>query len=151
MRPDLVVAAQSGPIRAMMTPYLEELTTGGLTVYPRLALYWQDADRIPYLVRIGTDDVGFALVRRHSATDFHEMAEFYIAPGWRRQGIGAQAARALFARHPGWWHLQILEANLGAQAFWRRVITVPMRESAQRGSTGRRFTVLQFRTGDLHA
>ena len=151
MRPDLVVAAQAGPIRAMMTPYLEELTTGGLTVYPRLALYWEDADRIPYLVRIGTENAGFALVRRHPATDFREMAEFYIAPAWRRQGVGRDAARALFARHTGWWHLQILETNVAAQAFWRRVIPAPVRESAQRGSTGRRFTVLQFRTGGLHA
>jgi predicted acetyltransferase len=151
MRPDLVVAPQSGAIRAMMTPYLEELTTGGLTVYPRLALYWQDADRTPYLVRVGAEDAGFALVRRHAATDFREMAEFYIAPAWRRQGIGREAALALFGRQPGWWHLQILETNTAAQAFWRRVIPVPVRESAQRGTNGRRFSVLQFRTGDLHA
>jgi len=151
MRTDLVVASQSAPIRAMMAPYLEELTTGGLTVYPRLALYWEDADRIPYLVRIGTDDAGFALVRRHATTDFREMAEFYIAPGWRRQGVGREAALALFARHPGWWHLQILASNTAAQAFWRRVIPVPLREAAQQGTTGRRFSVLQFRTGDLHA
>jgi predicted acetyltransferase len=151
MVPDLVVAPQSGAIRAMMAPYLDELTTGGLTVYPRLSLYWEDADRTPYLVRIAGEDAGFALVRRHAVTDFHEMAEFYIAPPYRRQGLGREAASTLFARHPGWWHLQILESNTGAQAFWRQVIAGPVRESAQKAANGRRFTVLQFRSGGLHA
>jgi predicted acetyltransferase len=150
MSPDLVVASQSLAIRAMMAPYLDELTTGGLTVYPRLALYWEDADRIPYLVRLEGADAGFALVRRHPETGFHEMAEFYIAPAYRHQGIGREAAQALFARHSGWWHLQILDHNAGAQAFWRRVIPGPLRESAQRAANGRRFTVIQFRAGGLH-
>ena len=151
MTPDLVVAPQSGAIRAMMAPYLDELTTGGLTVYPRLSLYWQDADRIPWLVRVDGEDAGFALVRRHPATDFREMAEFYIAPAHRRRGVGREAAHALFARYPGWWHLQVLDSNLGAQAFWRRVIEAPLREHPQRAANGRRFTVIQFRAGGLHA
>jgi predicted acetyltransferase len=151
MAPDLVVASQAAPIRAMMAPYLHELTTGGLRVYPRLALYWQDHDRIPYLVQVDGADAGFALVRRHTATDFREMAEFYIAPAFRRRGLGREAAHALFARDPGWWHLQILDTNAGAQAFWRRVLPGPLRESPQRAANGRRFTVIQFRAGALHA
>jgi predicted acetyltransferase len=151
MAPDLVVASQSGAIRAMMAPYLDELTTGGLTVYPRLSLYWEDSHRIPYLVQVDGADAGFALVRRHPATDFREMAEFYIAPDYRRRGLGREAAHALFARHPGWWHLQILDSNTGAQAFWRGVLPGPLRESPQRATNGRRFTVIQFRTGGLHA
>jgi predicted acetyltransferase len=146
----LVVPLQAGPIRAMMTPYLDELTTGGLTVYPRLSLYWEDADRIPYLVRVGGDDAGFALIRRHQATDFNEMAEFYIAPAHRRRGLGRAAAHALFARHPGWWHLQILDSNVRAQAFWRSVVQGPLRELPQRAANGRRYTVVQFRAGELH-
>lgn len=148
MSPDLVVAAQAGVIRTMMTPYLEELTTGSLTVYPQLSLYWQDADRFPYLIRVADSDVGFALVRRHGTRAFHEMAEFYIAPAHRRCGFGAAAARALFARHPGWWHLQILDSNARARAFWARVIDGPVRATAQRGTHGRPYTVLQFRAGD---
>lgn len=151
MTPDLVVAPQAAAIRDMMAPYLRELTTGGLTVYPQLGLYWEDADRIPYLVRVAGEDAGFALVRRHPCTDFREMAEFYIAPAHRRQGVGRMAAQVLFARYPGWWHLQILDGNTGAQAFWRRVIPGPVRESAQRSAQGRRFTVLQFLSGGLHA
>jgi len=151
MSPRLVVPPQSGAIRAMMAPYLDELTTGGLTVYPRLSLYWEDADRIPYLVQVDGADAGFALVRRHRATDFNEMAEFYIAPDYRRRGLGREAAHALFARHPGWWHLQILDSNVRAQAFWRSVVTGPLHELPQRAANGRRFTVIQFRAGDLHA
>ena len=132
----------------MMTPYLDELTTGGLTVYPQLSLYWQDADRFPYLIRLAGSDAGFALVRRHVGSGFHEMAEFYIAPAHRRRGCGRAAARALFARHPGWWRLQILDTNAAARAFWTRVIQAPVRTPAQRGSHGRPYSVLQFRAGD---
>ena len=148
MRPDLVVAPQARVIRTMMTPYLDELTTGSLTVYPQLSLYWEDADRFPYLIRVSGTDVGFALVRRHVTSGFHEMAEFYVAPEHRRRGCGREAARALFARHPGWWHLQILDRNAGARAFWARVIDAPVRATAQQGSQGRPYTVLQFRAGD---
>ena len=135
----------------MMAPYLHELTTGGLTVYPRLSLYWEDSDRTPYLVRVGGEDAGFALVRRHAVTDFHEMAEFYIAPRHRRRGWDARPRTRCSRAIPGWWHLQILESNTGAQAFWRQVIGGPVRESAQKAVNGRRFTVLQFRSGGLHA
>jgi predicted acetyltransferase len=151
MTPDLVVASQSAAISAMMAPYLDELTTGRLKVYPRLSLYWEDDDRIPYLVRLDGRDVGFALVREHRVADFREMAEFYIAPAYRRRGFGRDAARSLFARHPGWWHLQILDSNTGAQTFWRRALPAPLRESARRAADGRRFTVIQFHAGGLHA
>ena len=51
------------------------------------------------------------LVRRHRESASHELAEFYVAPGSRRRGIGRAAARAAFGLHPGWWHLQILGDN----------------------------------------
>jgi predicted acetyltransferase len=151
MTPDLVVATRPSSIRAMMTPYLYELTPQALPVYPRLGLYWEDRNRLPYLIRVGGDDAGFALVRHHADTGFHEMAEFYVAPEHRRQGIGRAAARALLDRHPGWWHLQVLDDNAPAQAFWRDVMPPPVHAVHRQSSNGRRFTVMQFRTGSLSA
>ncbi|MGH2892901.1 MAG: hypothetical protein ACRDPM_06490, partial [Solirubrobacteraceae bacterium] len=75
--PDLVLASRSSSIQAMMAPYLHELVPDGPPVYPHLRLYWEDGDRSPYLVRVAEHDAGFALVRHHAATGFHEMAEFY--------------------------------------------------------------------------
>jgi predicted acetyltransferase len=149
MTPDLVIAPRASSIRAMMGPYLDELTPDGVAVYPRLGLYWHDRDRLPYLMRVGGEDAGFALVRHHVDSGFHEMAEFYVTPAYRRLGIGRHAARTLFARHPGWWHLQVLDDNAPAQAFWAAVIPPPVHAVRRQATNGRRFTVLQFRAATL--
>ena len=140
----LAVAPDPSSIAAMMTLYLNELTPAGPSVYPQLALYWRDPDRMPYLIRVADRDVGFVLVRRHPGTVFHELAEFYVVPAWRRHGIGRVAAQAVFDRYPGWWHLQILDDNTGAQAFWRRVIEGAVHEQRRVAASGRAFTMLQF-------
>jgi predicted acetyltransferase len=33
------------------------------------------------------------------------MAEFFVLPKYRRGGVGTDAARAVFARFPGEWHV----------------------------------------------
>jgi predicted acetyltransferase len=146
MKPVVVVAAPDPvSIGAMMTSYLLELTPGAPTVYPRLELYWEDPDRLPYLIRVGARDVGFALVRDHMEARLHEMAEFFVEREWRRHGVGRHAVLALLARHPGFWHLQILEDNAVARAFWRSVVPPPADETRHVATNGRRFVVMQFR------
>jgi predicted acetyltransferase len=145
MSPLVLAAPDPVSIGVMMTPYLHELTPGASTVYPRLALYWEDPDRMPYVIRVGGQDVGFALVRDHMAARLHEMAEFYVERAWRRCGVGRHAAQALFARHPGFWHLQVLEENTIARAFWRSVVPSPADETRHVAANGRRFVVMQFR------
>ena len=147
MMPDLVLASRSSSIQTMMTPYLHELVPDGPPAYPQLQLYWEDRDRSPYLIRVGDQDAGFALVRHHRDTGCNEMAEFYVGPAHRRQGIGRAAAEALFDRHPGRWHLQVLTNNARARAFWREVIPPPIREEPRRAANGRPFILVHFRTG----
>ncbi|MDX1934944.1 MAG: GNAT family N-acetyltransferase [Capsulimonadales bacterium] len=69
---------------------------------------------------------GFAIVlSRHPPLPDdvdHELMDFYIAPKFRRQGVGRIAARALFDRQPGRWQVFQLERNAPAIAFWHRVI-----------------------------
>ncbi|HTI45358.1 MAG TPA: GNAT family N-acetyltransferase [Casimicrobiaceae bacterium] len=143
----VVAAPDPASIRAMMTPYLHELTPGASSLYPRLELYWEDPDRLPYVIRVGVEDVGFALVRDHMEARLHEMAEFYVERAWRRLGVGRHAVSALFERHPGFWHLQILEDNVVARAFWRSVVPPPADETRHVAANGRRFVVMQFRAG----
>jgi predicted acetyltransferase len=50
------------------------------------------------------------------------MAEFFILRRYRRQGVGARAARAVFDRFPGAWQVRQRPENAAAIAFWRRVI-----------------------------
>lgn len=146
MTPEVVVAPDASSIRTMMTAYLHELTPGGMSVYPKLSLYWEDPDRTPYLIRVGAAEAGFALVRAHRDVRLHEMAEFYVASTHRRQGVGRHAARTLFERRPGFWHLQILEDNAVARAFWRSVVPRPFDEAHHIAANGRRFVVIQFRS-----
>ncbi len=49
------------------------------------------------------------------------MAEFCVLPEFRGRGLGARAARALFAAHPGPWRIGVMADDAGALSFWRRV------------------------------
>ncbi|MFI4914611.1 MAG: GNAT family N-acetyltransferase, partial [Steroidobacterales bacterium] len=49
-------------------------------------------------------------------------AEFFIARGWRRRGIGQEAVRLLLDRFTGRWQITEFQRNAGAVQFWRRVV-----------------------------
>ena len=50
------------------------------------------------------------------------LDDFFILKRWRRHGVGAAAARAIFERHPGAWALTVRAQNGGALVFWRRIL-----------------------------
>ena len=147
MGTQLVRAEQPAVIAAMIGPYLHELVPGTLPDYPHLASYWHDQSRVPYVIRVGAEDAGFALVRRHGDPPFHELAEFTVLPRFRRAGIGRAAATALFARHPGAWWLQVLDDNRVARRFWLAVAPPPVRRTRRCSAAGRPYSILQFVAG----
>lgn len=87
--------------------------------------YWQEPGRWPYVIRCDGVAVGFVWVNTWSpsgrGTDF-AVAEFYVAPEFRRSGVGRDAATATFRAHPGQWELAVLPANVTALAFWTAAI-----------------------------
>jgi predicted acetyltransferase len=97
----------------------------GLYGYRHLDAYWTEPDRQPFLFRVDGRLAGFALVRTGPPVD---MAEFFVLRKYRRGGIGTDAARAVFARHPGQWQVRQQWENTGAIDFWRRAIPVPFDE-----------------------
>lgn len=113
----------SGPARDELTALLPGYLRGlGVDAhYPYLPLYWTEAGRFPYLIREQGRTAGFALVRQLPDSGAFEMAEFCVLPDFRARGLGAQAARALFAAHPGAWRIGIMANNAGALRFWRTV------------------------------
>jgi predicted acetyltransferase len=92
--------------------------------YPYFQDYWSEPDRLPFTIWANGELAGFALIRRIS--DEHgwvmQMAEFFIQPQYRRQGIGHAAAVALWQQFPARWELQVMKGNGPAIEFWRTCI-----------------------------
>jgi len=52
------------------------------------------------------------------------MAEFFIARGYRRLGVGRAAVPLVLDRFAGRWQIMEYARNKGAVSFWRRVVTL---------------------------
>jgi len=108
--------------------------------YRYLDFYWSEDGRVPYLIRVGDELAGFALVIRFE-DGVLSVSEFLVLPKFRRGGVGTRAARALFTRHRGTWHVTQLAGNDSATEFWHRAIPVPFDEDVNEdGSAAQRFT-----------
>jgi predicted acetyltransferase len=87
---------------------------------------WENDYEKIFLLRLDSAWVGFAIVDLDVPEDdgstYNELAEFFIMPPYRRQGIGAMVARKLFDEAKGLWALTIVETNEDALRFWRKVV-----------------------------
>lgn len=138
-------------VRNMLVAYLNELAAwdpglvindAGLPVWKDFGLpgprtgpeaaqhnWWirDDCDRL--VIREREAAVGFATVasppRHLDEPSDHEIVDFYVTPKARRRGLGERIARRIVAERPGTWVLFTLDGNVGAQAFWRRVLASP--------------------------
>jgi predicted acetyltransferase len=118
----------------------------------RLARYWSEPERcFPFLIRVGRELAGFALVTRGSPATPDptnlDVAEFFVLRRYRRSGVGGQAAGALWDRLPGHWIVRVAERNQDARPFWTRTISgyTQRRFSEARAVIGNRpWTVFQF-------
>lgn len=89
--------------------------------------WWIRDNCFHYLIRADGKPAGFANVctrqpHMPEGVDY-ELLDFYIAPKYRRQGAGRQAARMIFGQHHGRWVVYELEKNFPARAFWQAVIS----------------------------
>lgn len=102
-----------------------DLGDDGLYPTMNLEAIWRDPYRV-FLVRAHAHLAGFALVTRHPSYigtgETWLMNEFFVLRKYQRQGVGERAARLLFDQFPGHWEVAELAENVGARAFWRRVI-----------------------------
>jgi aminoglycoside 6'-N-acetyltransferase I len=103
-----------------------DVDANGLYGYEYLDQYWTEAVRHPFLVQVDGRIAGFVLVNRHTylaqAEDGMSIGEFFIMKRYRGRGIGERVAMRIFDMFPGRWEVRELAENVGAQAFWRRVI-----------------------------
>lgn len=92
--------------------------------YKYLPSYFTDSDRSAFFICANDKIAGFVLINTHTLIEenAHSIAEFYVIPDFRRQGIGERAAELAFRQFPGKWEVSQMEANQPAIRFWRKVI-----------------------------
>jgi predicted acetyltransferase len=121
-------------LRTLLTAYLDELAElegvsprprddAGHATYRWFDDYWTDPARTPLVIWSADNVAGFCLLRETDRC--WQIAEFYVAPRYRRQRIGAAAVEQIVARcwadrkHP-LIEANTLPSNAPALAFWRR-------------------------------
>jgi ribosomal protein S18 acetylase RimI-like enzyme len=106
-------------VRRLLADYLYEFD-GRTEPYPYFEAYWQEAERLPFLIESEGDVVGVCLVRVRG--EGWDIAEFTVVPDHRRSGIGRGAVEALarLARLAGATHLvaKVHPDNRRALPFW---------------------------------
>jgi predicted acetyltransferase/GNAT superfamily N-acetyltransferase len=90
-----------------------------------LKKYFQDSARESYLIKIGNELAGFALLHniKSSVESYWVMAEFFILAKFQGHSIGRQIAEQLWKLHPGKWQVPIIPENKKALVFWRKAIS----------------------------
>jgi len=64
--------------------------------------------------------IGFCIAKVES--EVHAIAEFYIIPVLRSEGLGSEFAIEIFNRYPGKWQVRQIEGADKARDFWRKAI-----------------------------
>jgi predicted acetyltransferase len=104
-----------------------EIEATGRFGYPSLPLYWSEPGRYPFLVKTGGNLAGLVLVKRGSEVSGNltvwDMAEFFVLRGYRRRGIGTQAAHQVWSQFPGPWEVRVMQSNVSVHHFWERAIS----------------------------
>ena len=119
--------------------------------YKNLELYWRDATRHPYLVRLDGGLAGFVFVKKGSEVsgdpDVLDMAEFFVLRGYRRHGIGTRIALNVWRKFPGRWEIRVMQRNNSAREFWRHATSTFAGDAATL-SNGERWDLFSFESPD---
>ena len=93
--------------------------------YTLLNSYWTDKNRIPLKLTKGKDWLGFALINDYAIipTNTISIAEFYILPEYRKQGLGRFFANEILKKYNGNWEIRTQISNNQAIQFWDKVVS----------------------------
>jgi predicted acetyltransferase len=104
-----------------------ELDVKGRFSYQPLSSYWTDSNRHPFLVWADGNLAGFVFVIKGSRISGDEniwdIAEFFVVRGYRRLGVGKQAAYEIWKKFPGKWEVRVIDVNQQALKFWQRAVS----------------------------
>jgi ribosomal protein S18 acetylase RimI-like enzyme len=82
-------------LEQLLAAYLFEFD-GRPDPYPHLGAYWEEPERLPFLIEADSEVVGLCLVRQRDKG--WSIAEFSVVPDRRRGGVGRAAVDVLAAR-----------------------------------------------------
>ncbi len=126
----LIVREEMSAAKNMFDKYLMELyqydkdiefDENGRPVYKYFHRYWEDEDRYPIGIYIDGFLGGFMLLRL-ACQDVMEVAEFYIAPKYRKNGCGKWFFNEIFAKINKKVRFFTKKANIIAKMFWDNVV-----------------------------
>jgi len=102
-----------------------DLDEHGQYGYYDLDCFWINAAYAAYVIQVDGKWAGFALTNDevHVPGNTHGIVEFFIVRKYRRQGVGAHAARAILQRVPARWEIRVIAENDGARRFWQTLLT----------------------------
>jgi predicted acetyltransferase len=94
--------------------------------YGDLSRYWREPGHHAFLARVEGKLAGFALVRRMAEprgdVPTWDIAEFFVLRRYRRRGVGAELAEAIWNLHCGNWKVRVRGNNLAGLSFWESAI-----------------------------
>jgi predicted acetyltransferase len=95
------------------------------TDYAYLDSYWTDKNRIPLKLTNGKNLLGFALINDYTITPTNTiaLAEFYILPEYRNQGLGMYFINEILQNYNGNWEIRTQISNKTGIQFWDKVVS----------------------------
>lgn len=98
----------------------------GQYIYKYFDNYWQDKGRFPFFILNNGQIIGLIFINNYSVisdeTNLHAIAEFYVVPDYRKQGIGREALTQVFSKFKGKWEVDVIGKNKDADIFWGKTI-----------------------------
>lgn len=96
----------------------------GMYRYDDLDYYWMEKSREIMVFKVNGNWAGFAMISAEVMLNGAQRSldNFFVMRKYRRQGLGALAARTIFERTPAAWEISVLPNNAPAVAFWRRIV-----------------------------
>jgi predicted acetyltransferase len=82
--------------------------------------YFDEKNRHPFLVYIGNELAGFALIQKKEK--IWSMEEFFILAKFQGKGVGKEIAHQLWTQYPGFWEISVIPENKPALSFWHQCI-----------------------------
>lgn len=104
----------------------EETNELGLYDQEKIKAHWSHAGTDVYVLYYQSKPIGFAVINLAGTLDNDrqkkDVAEFFIMPKYRHQGIGEWMAKKLFDSYEGTWQVRQLPNLEKARSFWLKTI-----------------------------